>query len=251
MESNSKDGTLSLIKIGEAKQFDSHGVCTDKNMTEMIERTAHFKEPLMKMALVVWDIIKQYNSEQSYSTKKLIVFISDGTLLGAFRNGKMIPYDYDFDFALYGTKNDLQALHDYLTAELKKHHEKYNKEYVSESITSYSSKITICDPEYGVYEDAPASFSQSGVEWWNVSIDIQLLSDHPHKLNKVQCIYFKDDLIEKMSHNKSDILPLSEIIFECHIFSAPNNVEQCLKNNYGCIEVGAVYDSSTATYVMP
>ena len=33
-------------------------------------------------------------------------FIMDGSLLGAYRNNKMVAHDYDFDFGLYCSKDE-------------------------------------------------------------------------------------------------------------------------------------------------
>ena len=46
----------------------------------------------MSLALVVCDILKRTSN---------IWFIENGTLLGAYRNGNLIPHDDDFDILSY------------------------------------------------------------------------------------------------------------------------------------------------------
>ncbi len=53
----------------------------------------------------------------------------DGTLLGAYENNKMIPHDYDIDFAIYCTKDELCELHGFLQSALIKCNENYKCTY--------------------------------------------------------------------------------------------------------------------------
>jgi len=83
-------------------------------------------------------------------------FIENGTLLGAYRNGKFIAHDDDFDFALLlDSKNEIKDIFNFIKDNLK-------SEYKCRLIDSYCDKIEIYNPIYGKYN------LQKG--WKNISI---------------------------------------------------------------------------------
>lgn len=229
------------------QSFDSWGMINDGNVSKMMERTEKFKPSLLKMGTAVYNMIEKYNAQQSDDVKVLKVFISDGTLLGAFRNGRMIPHDYDMDFALYGTLEDLKRLYEYLVVELKSYNSESGVNYIPSYVDTYARKISVDDFDSGTFEGK----NREGIDWCNVNLDIQLLSDRPGKENEIEPCYYRDDLNTKVTYTKEMILPLRKIQFEGYTLNAPANVEQYLKRNYGCIEKGAVYNAATCKYEMP
>ena len=227
------------IQTSKCKSYDSWGIVTDHNREKMIERCSTYKAPLLELATLVRDLIYAYNSNHA---KVIHVYINDGTLLGAYRDAKMIAHDYDFDFALYGTGDDLFTLYDFLKLELTTFNIHNNKQYSIKcfGLDHYAQKISIRDLKYGSYE-------HQHDEWYHVEMDIQLLADED---GKVVPQYFRDGVNKKLVQTADVILPLSSIKFEGYTFPCPNNVKKYLENNYGCIEKGALYDSDTCKYVL-
>ena len=116
-------------------KLDSWGMVTESNLSEMKERTARHKTSLIKMGCVVYNMVVKYNNKdrqqrvEERTEAGVNVFISDGTLLGAYRNGEMIAHDYDMDFAMYGTREELRALYEYLVVELSSYNREHGANY--------------------------------------------------------------------------------------------------------------------------
>lgn len=168
-------------------------------------------------------------------------FLENGTLLGAWRNGKFIPHDDDFDIAmLIDSKDDVQMIYNMI-------HQKFqlmNSKYSVRIIDTYASKIEIYDESYGNYTLIGKDYN--GQDYHYVTLDIQFYL----KLNDTQYdkLYYINPSNISFHINKEILLPVGEIVLEKETFNAPANVEQLLKYTYGSLDPNASYNSKTGFY---
>lgn len=240
---NSNSNNINIEAKIDTNSVDSWGCVTKDNLSQMIDRTNKYKEPLMKMAIMIRDLVDEYDKTNNIVTN---MFIIDGTLLGAYRDGKMIDHDYDFDYGLYGSDKELLNLYKFLDIKIQEINRKNNKNYIINCVNTYAHKLEIFDKDYGKYD--PSFDTSSSLDWYNVMIDIQLMSDKKDTCY-VELQYFRNNLNEKIIHTKKSLLPMSTINFEGYVFKAPHDPKEFLVNNYGCIEKGAVFDPVSGKYV--
>jgi phosphorylcholine metabolism protein LicD len=214
--------------------FDSWGCTTKENIKHKIERTQKYKPELIKLANHVNDILKRYSLEENIKW-----FLMDGTLLGAYRDGQMIEHDYDFDYGIYCTEEQLKTVQRYMDQELKTH----NPNYVCELIDSYSYKIQIYDPSHGTHF--------LGNDWYNVSLDLQLYTDHPADNDCLRIAYYKEGYDKLFKFKKQWFFPLSGITFEHSLYPAPLDPGSVLREIYGYIGKGGVFNKETKRYDAP
>lgn len=176
----------------------------------------------INLALVVRDILNKHNYEW---------FLEAGTLLGAYRNGKMIEHDDDIDFAIYDT-NKLEALFNILQAELP-------TKYECKHIKTYANKIEVYDKTHG-----KTNLDHIG-EYHLVTIDLQLYLNSDK--NNIYGVYTINNY-DKLLFDKKNIFPVKKVIFEKYEFNAPNDIEKFLTPYYGCLNENALYNPITFKY---
>ncbi|MGD8862416.1 MAG: LicD family protein, partial [Myxococcales bacterium] len=95
-------------------------------------------------------------------------FLDGGTLLGAFRNGRLIPHDDDFDMAVYvprfGGVWELQQLQRSLSLPAP---------HASRIVTSYAHKIEVYDTRSEVFTLPPR---YGGADFHTVTVDLQIMT---------------------------------------------------------------------------
>ena len=64
----------------------------------------------MEFAKVIQKILIDYVDETKADVKW---WLTDGTLLGAFRTGEIIPWDYDLDIAILCSVQDLKNISEF------------------------------------------------------------------------------------------------------------------------------------------
>jgi phosphorylcholine metabolism protein LicD len=165
--------------------------------------------------------------------------IENGTLLGAWRNGKFIPHDDDFDFAMFvSSMQDIGHIYDAIADKIK--HTKYK----ARLIHSYASKIEIYDDSYGDYMLLKDEYN--GANYHFVTIDLQFylqLNDNVYE--KLYYIYPSN---AKLRIDASCVFPVGTIELENETFNAPAQVEEFLKTEYGSLDSNASYNSQTGFY---
>tara|TARA_Y100000389_G_scaffold196094_1_gene228452 strand:- start:660 stop:1277 length:618 start_codon:yes stop_codon:yes gene_type:complete len=164
-------------------------------------------------------------------------FIENGTLLGAWRNGKFIKHDDDFDIGiLLNSKEDINHLYSTINNKL------LNSKYKARLIDTYSSKIEIFDESYGKYILIADKYNSSDFHY--VTLDLQFYIKNENGC--YQKLYYISH-VNKI-FNKDILLPTNTIKLENEIFNAPNNIELFLKQIYGSIDINASYNSKTGLY---
>lgn len=169
--------------------------------------------------------------------------IENGTLLGAWRNGKFIPHDDDFDFALFIEKNAKSQLTDILE-NIKA---LLPPRYDARLVTSYTEKIEVFDPSYGKYICFGPDYAQYNYpDYHHVTMDVQPYE----RIGDVYRSLYKN-FPRFIDVSCADLFPLGTISLEGELFPAPNNVEAVLTNLYGSLAPGAKYNRQLAKYIDP
>lgn len=163
--------------------------------------------------------------------------IENGTLLGAWRNGRFILHDDDFDIALFYDQDPRPQI----PAVLEKVQQLLPAPYEARQVDTYADKIEVYDPNFGMYNLAVSKYN--GASYHHCTVDLQfyqrfgkeyrsLYYVHPH----VKTVYYED------------IYPLGEIALEGETFQAPGNPEGFLTSLYGSLSPMAKFNSKTGYY---
>lgn len=226
-----------------AVSLDSWGYVTPETLEACKERTKKWKPALLELARQVDSVMKQY---QPCSQSKLrpVWFITDGTLLGAYRSGKMIEHDYDFDYDLcFVTEDGRVAGLEQSRRELEKvaKHlvDSLDKKYTVLPKTDYAYKIELYQESSGVH------WNKKG-QWYNVHMDLQVMYS-PDQV-KLKIAYFRDNINEFIDINLAHVFPLSEIELESSTWPCPNHPKEYLTGIYGYIGTPAKYNFETRKY---
>ena len=210
----------------ESVQLTQWGEVTSENYNEIVENNKKYYQNRITLFKIIINLMEDND---------IPYFIDCGTLLGAFRNNKMIPHDNDLDMSVYGIET-FKKIGEILKESLP------NEYKVSEN-TTYSRKYMITKKE-----DDIIHFGGDAGDIEATACDIYLYTDFPNDKDSLRFEYHKFDM-EKVKYSKSNLLPLQKINFENVIVNCPNNPLQHLKSMYGYIGKDAKYDKKTNLYV--
>lgn len=166
---------------------------------------------------------------------KITWFLDTGTLMGAYRDGKMLKHDDDFDIGICCNDIEYKKLFNLIKTNI-------DPKYKVRLISSYTTKLEVYDESYGKY-----NFGQDNkYDYHNVTIDIQL---YLLKNNgKVVTTYKKDEYDKNTNLHIDMISPTKTILYENYYFNCPNDAEAFLKAHYGYIGPNALYNTETKKY---
>ena len=164
--------------------------------------------------------------------------LDNGTLLGAYRSGKFILHDDDFDVALFfDSVNPSADVSDIMNKIKSLLPAPYEARYVS----SYAQKIEVYDPTHGSFTLCGPQYC--GANYHYVTADLQFFQ----RFDKFyRWLYFGQPNVVEISIKK--LLPLRSITLEGQEFQAPNDVEAYLKAIYGNLSPNAKFNPSTGLY---
>lgn len=233
---------MSSAKEGQVV-LDSWGFTTPETLEARRERTKKWKPALLELAEQVHLSMLDFQPDPQ-SKFKPRWYISDGSLLGAFRNGAMISHDYDFDYGLCfvsedGRVADLEESKEQLRCVATHLTNSLDKKFTVLPRDDFTYKIEIYQASSGVH------WNKKG-EWYNVHMDVQLCFSPDQE--KFVYAYFRDNYNDYIHIKVSDVIPLSDIEFESKRWPCPNNPENYVKAVYGYIGSPAKYNAVTRKY---
>lgn len=163
--------------------------------------------------------------------------IENGTLLGAYRAGKFIKHDDDFDIALFFESNPSTLVPDILNKIKQLLPEPYEARYIS----TYCQKIEVYDPTHGDFILCGPQYN--GANYHYVTADLQF---YQRFHNAYHLLYFTQR--NKVQVPAEDVFPLGWITVEGQEFQAPCHVEAYLKLMYGSLSPNAKFNPATGLY---
>lgn len=202
---------------------------SDNNFKSPISGMDKYGEPRMNLAVFLRDeVLHKLNIPWT---------IENGTLLGAWRNGRFILHDDDFDIAMFYEEDPRPRVSDLLRKIKQLLPAPYDARYVS----TYANKIEVFDPTYGMYNLLGPKYN--GASYHHCTVDLQFYQRfgerylslyHVHPT--IKAVYFKD------------MYPLTQIELEGEMFQAPNNTEGFLTSLYGSLSPKAKFNTKTGFY---
>ncbi len=168
--------------------------------------------------------------------------LDGGNLLGAWRNGQLIPHDDDFDMAVYYSETERDAVLPQQEELCQYIHSRLPKPYQVRAISSYCDKLEVFDPTQGNYKLIGEQYL--GKDFYYVALDLQAFLKT--KDGCITPLYRASPYIPVFKH--STIFPLGNIILEECTFQCAGNVQEYLETAYGTLRQGAVYNKNTGLY---
>lgn len=163
--------------------------------------------------------------------------IENGTLLGAYREGKFIVHDDDFDIALFFETNSAAHVPDILNKIRQLLPQPYEARYVS----TYSHKIEVYDPTCGSFILCGPRYD--GADYHYVTTDLQFYQRFG---DIYRCLYYAHK--NTIEIPAEAVHPLGKITLEGHQFQAPFDVKTYLKCWYGSLSPHAKFNPETGFY---
>eukprot|EP00330_Aristerostoma_sp_ATCC50986_P006139 CAMPEP_0114586150 /NCGR_PEP_ID=MMETSP0125-20121206/9456_1 /TAXON_ID=485358 ORGANISM="Aristerostoma sp., Strain ATCC 50986" /NCGR_SAMPLE_ID=MMETSP0125 /ASSEMBLY_ACC=CAM_ASM_000245 /LENGTH=220 /DNA_ID=CAMNT_0001781465 /DNA_START=49 /DNA_END=711 /DNA_ORIENTATION=+ len=208
-----------------------------KSKEQLIEAAKVYGPMRHKLGLKVKEILDNWDLSKS------LWFLDAGTLLGAWRNGKMIPHDDDFDLGVYVSNKVIDEMYEGSKAKLLESMCKKFKDngFEARVVTSYVDKIEIYESEHGKFW----LNEEHGIDFHNVTVDLTLFYDHPTKKNCLQNSHMNS---KHTCFPIDEMFPTGELTYEGMVLPAPADPEKSLTMMYGYLGPNAIWNPETKLY---
>lgn len=222
--------------------INSHGTITSDNYKQRCEETSQYGPLRVQLSRKVIDLLQNLNITHS---------LDGGNLVGAYRDGQMLPHDDDFDFVLYTDDIAHESSDDdkiewmvQLAAKMK---EDLQPQYDVRVVSSYAFKLEVFEPAHGKYsfksaDHHPVAFD---TDYHNVTCDLTLMLPRRDEAGVLQ---YQHSTAQSRRHYLRDLLPIGAIQYEGFEYPAPANVENYLRSTYGYLGRDAVFNIDTGLY---
>ena len=172
------------------------------------------------------------------NTLNLNWFIESGTLLGAWRNNKLLPEDDDFDMAVILDNNNIDIKLKYLK---RKFDLLLPTKYSCRIVNTYCHKLEIYEEQYGNYILPDPKYK--GADFHNVTIDLQVYYEKKNRLFPLYYVY-KSEVSIPLKY----IYPIKTINLENNIYNCPYNPKKVLESIYGYLGKDYILNIDTGKY---
>ena len=166
--------------------------------------------------------------------------VEQGTLLGAFRNGKIIPHDHDIDFAIIGSEEQqFERVAEVFKNRVKLPYIYYTKDNGNSKQHKIVHQDLRLDSLLGCEEDK---------DLYLASVDIYLFEENKEENCYQHLTWSKAAGFATISQQKSLIFPLKTIEIEGITVPCPNLIKEHLESIYNYLGEDCYYDYEEHIY---
>ena len=203
------------------------GEVTTDNEQEVITANREIHPKIEKLLSTLADIL---------NLAKIEYWIDQGTLLGAYRNGKFIARDSDVDIAI-ANEEHFQAIPALLESKLPS---AYGWERKGSHCRGYRVWLKAGGTFEGIFEGRE-------IQWPLVVCDVMFYQYDSEEKAYVQ--QYRGFGVDTFFLLNEVVFPLNQIAFEGRIYPCPNQVPEYLEIQYGYIGEGAIWDPKVNRWV--
>ena len=203
------------------------GEVSTENEQEVIAANSKIHPQIKELLSVLSDIL---------NSAKIEYWIDQGTLLGAYRHGKIIARDSDADIAIRN-EDHFEALPELLESNLP-------SAYGWEIKEDHCRGCRIWLKTGGTFK---GTFEGREIQWPLVCCDVMFYQYNEEDKTYVQ--QYQGFGVETLFIPETVIFPLGQIEFEESMYPCPTRVEEYLKIQYGYIGEDAHWDPEICRWV--